>query len=93
MRHVNAIGMTWNAEYFISTLLVTEIRRIGSISQVEEDRETCLGIIPFGGWEKGIPDTVDHMTLTEYLDAVVRKIPPILTWHECVKTTFAGGYL
>jgi len=93
MRHVNAIGMSWNAEYFTATLLYAEIYRAGGLSLVTEDRETCLGVIPFGGWEKGIPDTVDNVTLTEYLDAVVRKMPPILTWHECVETIPAGGYL
>jgi len=93
MRHINAIGMTWTAEHFISTLVYSEVWRSGKLSLVTEDRETCLGIVPKGAWKKGPPDTVDNVTLTGYLDAVVRKMPPILTWHECLETIPAGGYL
>ncbi len=90
MKHVNAIGMAWTAERYISTLLYSEIYRVGDVSLVSEDRETSMGMIhpPYT-----IPDTCDNTTLTAYLDAVVRKMPPILTWHEYVETIPAGGYL
>lgn len=90
MRHINAIGMSWDREWLISTVLYAEVYRVGKFSMVTEDREISLGIPP----ELWRPtDVCDNGTLTEYLDAVVRRMPPILVWHECVETIPAGGYL
>jgi len=91
MRHVNAIGMSWKTGHYISTLLYSEIYRAKKLSLVTEDRETSLGVC--SPRERHPKDTPDNGTLTEYRDAVIRKMPPILTWHECVEAIPAGGYL